>query len=137
MQPPRLHLVNRDLRDEGGALRGFRVRGIEAVLVLDEDHRLAAELLGEEEAPRVGAVGRDDAIGGGPHPEAVGRHAAEDDGVHLGEVERHRREPGAIDRGDAVFREKLPQHHGVLIGDRGAKLREHARRQVKSRRDRV
>ncbi len=36
-----------------------------------------------------------------------------------------------------MLREELPQHHGVLIGDRGAELREHARRQVKPRRDRV
>ena len=39
------------------------------------------------------------------------------DGIDLGEVERHRREPGAADGGDAVFREELSQHRGVLIGD--------------------
>ena len=33
--------------------------------------------------------------------------------------------------------EQLPQHRGVLIGNRGAELREHACRQVKPGRDRV
>ena len=123
MQSPRLHLVDRDLRDEFGVLRGFRVGRVEAVFVLDEYHRLAAELLGDEEAAGVGAVGRDDALGGRTRPEAVGRHAAENDRVHLCEIERHRREPCAADGGDAVFRKQLPQHGGVLIGDRGAELR--------------
>src|SRR5277367_5366209 len=50
VQPLRLHLVDCDLGYEFGGLRRFRVRGVEAVLVLDEDHRLAAELLGNEEA---------------------------------------------------------------------------------------
>src|ERR1700722_17578965 len=85
-----LHLVDRDFWNEGGALGGLRVRGVEAVFVLHIDHRLAAELLGNEEASGVGAVGRDDALGGGANPKAVRRHAAKDDGVHLGEVERHR-----------------------------------------------
>ena len=116
---------------------GLRIGGEEAVLVLDEDHRLAAELLGDEEAAGVGAIGRNDALGRGAHPQIIGRHAAEDDGVHLGEIERHRREPGAVDRGDAVLGEQLPQHGGVLIGDRGAELRQHARRQAEPRRYRI
>ena len=49
----------------------------------------AAELFGDEEASGVSTVGRDHALGRGPHPQAIGRHAAEDDGVHLGEEERH------------------------------------------------
>ena len=36
-----------------------------------------------------------------------------------------------------MLRQELPQHRGVLVGDRGAELREHARRQVEPRRDRV
>ena len=123
MQPLRLHLVNRDLRDEGGVCRGFRVRGVETVFVLHIDHRLAAELLGYQEASGVGAVGRDDSLGGGAHPKPVGRHPGEDDGVHLREVERHRRKRSAVDRADAVLRKELPQDNGVLIGNRGAELR--------------
>src|SRR5262249_26273317 len=38
VQPLRLHLGHRDLWDEGGALRGLRVRGVEAVFVFDEYH---------------------------------------------------------------------------------------------------
>src|SRR6516165_11609839 len=48
VQALRLHLGHRDLWDEGGALRSLRVRGVEAVLILHVDHRLAAELLGEQ-----------------------------------------------------------------------------------------
>ena len=33
--------------------------------------------------------------------------------------------------------EKLPEHRGVLVGDRGAVLRQHAGRQVERRRDRI
>src|SRR6266571_5038425 len=58
----RLHLGHRDFRDEGRVLRRFRVRGVEAVLVLHIDHSLAAELLGDQEASGVGAVGRDQAL---------------------------------------------------------------------------
>src|ERR1700722_6326747 len=96
VQPLGLHLVDRDFWNEGGALRGLRVRGVEAVFVLHIDHRLATELLGDQETSSVGAVGRDDALGGGTYPEAVGRHAAEDDGIDLGEVERHGGEPGGV-----------------------------------------
>src|SRR5271169_466847 len=46
VQPLRLHLIDGDLGYEFCGLRRFRVRRVEAVLVLDEDHRLAAELLG-------------------------------------------------------------------------------------------
>jgi hypothetical protein len=137
VQPLRLHLGDRDLRDEGGTLRGLRVGGVEAVFVFHEDHRLAAELLGNEEASGVGAVGRNHALGCWTHPQAVRRHAAEDDGVHLGKVERHGREPGAADRGDTVLRKELPQHRCILIGNRGAELREDAGRQAKPGRDRV
>ena len=137
VQPLGLHFGDRDLRDELGAFGGLRVGGVEAVLVLHVDHRLAAELLGDEEAPGVGAIGRDDSLGGGTHPQAVGRHAAEHHGVHLGEIERHSREPGVADRGNAVLGEELPQHFGVLTGDRRAELRQQARRQTEPRRDRV
>src|SRR3984957_17092482 len=53
VQPLRLHLIDCDPRYEFRILRRFRVRGIEPILVLDEDHRLAAELLGDEEASGV------------------------------------------------------------------------------------
>ena len=124
-------------RDELGVLRGLRIGGVETVFVLHVDHRLAAELFGDAEASGVGTVWRDDAFGRGTHPQAVGRHAAEDHGVHLGEVERHGRKSGAIDGGDTVLGEELPQHCGVLIGDRSAELREHARRQIEPGRDRI
>ncbi len=83
MQSPRLHLVNRDFRDEFGVLGGFRVRRVEAIFILHENHRLAAELLSYEEASGVGAVRRDKALRGGAHPETVGRHSAENDCIHL------------------------------------------------------
>ena len=137
VQPLRLHLGHRDLWDEGGALRGLRVRGVEAVLILHVDHRLAAELLSDEKASDVGAVGRDDAGRSRTHPKSVGRHAAEDDCVHLREIQRDRREPGTVDCGDAVLREELPQHRGVLIGNRGTELRKHACWQTEPSRDRV
>ncbi len=137
LQALRLHLGHRDLRDEGGALRGLRVRGVEAVFVLHIDHCLAAELLRHQEASGIGAIGRDHALRRGPHPEAVGRHAAEHDGVHLGKIKRHGREPGAVDRGDAVLGHELPQHDRVLVGNGGAELREHARRQAQPGRDRI
>ena len=103
-----LHLGHRDLWDEGGGLRGLRVRGVEAVLILHVDHRLAAELFGDEKASGVGTVWRDDARGRRAHPQSVGRHAAEDDPVHFREVERDRREPGPVDGGDTVLCEELP-----------------------------
>src|SRR5262249_16913314 len=87
------------------------------VRVKDVDHRRAAELVGDEEASGIRAVGRDDACGSRAHPKSVGRHAAEDDAVHLREVERDRREPGTVDRGDTVLREELPQNRSVLIGN--------------------
>src|SRR5262249_44176800 len=45
--------------------------------------------------------------------------------------------PGAADGGDAVLRKQLSQHRGVLIGNRGAELREHPGWQSKPCRDRV
>src|SRR6202050_869472 len=48
VQPLCLHLVDCDPGNEFRILRRLRVRGIEAVLVLDEAHRLAAELLGDK-----------------------------------------------------------------------------------------
>src|SRR5579871_5752456 len=56
LEPIGLHLGHRDLRDESSFLRGLRVCRIEAVLVLHIYHGLAAELLGNEEAPGIGAV---------------------------------------------------------------------------------
>jgi hypothetical protein len=135
VQPLGFHLGYRNLWDQRRVLRGLRVRGVEAVLILDEDHRLAAELFGKKEASGVGPVGRYDALRGGTRPEAVGRHAAEDDTVHFGEVERHSRKTGAVDCGYAVLGEELPQHHSILTGNRGPELRQHARRQAEPGRD--
>lgn len=55
--------IDRGARDERRR-RGLRVRAVETVLVLDEDHVTAAVGLGDEVAARVGAVGRDDASSG-------------------------------------------------------------------------
>src|SRR5262249_45517915 len=41
-----LHFGHRDLWNEGGLLRRLGILGVEAVLVLHVDHRLAAELFG-------------------------------------------------------------------------------------------
>src|ERR1700679_3644368 len=63
VQALRLHLVDGDLGYEFRVLRRLRVRGIEAVLVLDVDHRLAAELLGDKETSSVGAIRGDHPLG--------------------------------------------------------------------------
>ncbi|MFT3850364.1 MAG: hypothetical protein QM739_17320 [Propionivibrio sp.] len=52
--------------------------------------------------------------------------------MHLGEEKRNRRKTGAIDGGNAVLGEKLPEHRGVLVGHRSAELRQHAGRQTES-----
>ena len=45
--------------------------------------------------------------------------------------------PAPLTREMPYFARSCPRNRGVLVGDRGAKLREHARRQVKAGRDRV
>src|SRR5262249_26243265 len=49
----------------------------------------------------------------------------------------HCGETCAVDGRDAIFRKELPQHCGVLIGDRGAELTEHPRWEAKTCRDGV
>ena len=109
---------------------GLRVGREEAILVLHVDHGLAPEVLGEQEAASVGAIGWDQALGGRRHPKLVGRHAAENDGAHLGEIERYRRKRSVADVRNSVLRQKLGQHRRILAGHRCAHFGEQARRQT-------
>ena len=130
-------LVDGDLRDQRGRRVGLRVGRVEAVLVLDEDHPTAAVGLGDEVAARVGAVGRDHAVGGDALPHVVRRHAGEDRRAGLGEVERQRAERLAADDGHAVAGHQVAEHLRVLAGDGGADVGQHAGRQAQLGGERV
>ncbi len=122
-------LVHGDPRDQRRRRVGLGVGGVEAVLVLDEDHAAAAVRLGDQVAPRVGAVGRDDALGRHGLPHVIGRHPGEDRRAGRGHVERQRGEGGAADHRHPVAGHEVAEHLGVLPGDGGADVGEHAGRQ--------
>ena len=65
-----------------------------------------------------------------PDPE-TGIGSWSDDEIKRSLVDVYRR-AGAFNGGNAVPRQQRAQHHGVLVGDRSAKLRQHARRKAKS-----
>ena len=110
----RLHLVHGDSGDERGVGMRLGIGRVEPVLVLHVDHGLAPERLGQQVAAGVGPVGRDEPLGGDPHPHLVGRHASEDDGPHLGQIQRNGRKPRPFDGGNPVLGEEVPEHGGVL-----------------------
>src|SRR4029077_12376753 len=119
-------LVDGNPRDEGRLVVPLGVRRVEAVLVLHEDHGLAAVDLRHEVAAGVGAVGRDRALVGHVLPHVVGGHPGEDDGVALREEQREAAERGDADDRDPELCQQVAEHLGVLSGDRGPEVREHA-----------
>ena len=61
-------------------------------------------------------------------PIRIWRHADAHDRLALGEIERQLSELGRLDGGNAVLRQKVVDHFGVLDTDKEAEHTQHARR---------
>ena len=95
-------LLHADPRNELGARILLRVLGVEAILVLDEDHLARTECLGNQVAAGVGPLWRDAPDFGVLFPQLIRWHALTDHRPALHQIVRHGGEAFGFKKGDAM-----------------------------------